>query len=65
MTIYILYYIGGVEKRVWELARRLALRGHDVALFGMKYCDGNDTIEKEGVRLWGVCPRQEHSQASV
>ncbi len=53
------YYIGGVEKRVWELARRLVQRGHEVTLFGMKYWDGKDIIEKEGVRLWGVCPRQD------
>jgi len=52
------YEIGGAQKRIWELARRLAQRGHDVTLFGMKYWEGEDIIYKEGVRLWGVCTPQ-------
>lgn len=50
------YVIGGVQKRIWEVATRLSKRGHDVTIFGMKYWDGNVTVNKEGVRLWGVCP---------
>jgi len=53
------YVIGGAEKRIWELARRLVQKGHEVTLFGMKYWEGEDIIYKEGVRLWGVCPPQE------
>ena len=49
------YIMGGVEKRIWELARRLVGRGHEVTIFGMKYWDGEDIIYNEGVRLWGVC----------
>jgi glycosyltransferase involved in cell wall biosynthesis len=47
-----------VEKRVWELAVRLAHRGHDVHLFGMKFWDGEDILIREGVFLHGVCPAQ-------
>jgi L-malate glycosyltransferase len=50
---------GGVEKRVGELACRLAARGHEVHLFGMKYWDGNDILVRDGVTLHGVCPAQE------
>ncbi len=50
------YVIGGVQKRNWEIATRLARKGHDVTLFGMKHWEGNDVIFKDGVRLWGVCP---------
>jgi len=50
------YKIGGVEKRVWELARRLTKRGHEVHLFGMKFWEGNATIEQEGVTIHGLCP---------
>ncbi|MDD1687133.1 glycosyltransferase family 4 protein [Methanoregula sp.] len=50
------YVKGGVEKRVWELGVRLASRGHEVHLFGMKYWDGDDIQKKEGVILHGVCP---------
>lgn len=46
---------GGAEKRVWEMARRLVDRGHQVHIFGMKYWDGDDVIEREGVHLHGVC----------
>jgi len=52
------YVKGGVEKRVWELAVRLARRGHEVHLFGMKFWDGEDIINHEGVFLHGVCPTQ-------
>jgi len=50
------YVKGGVEKRVWELAVRLSRRGHDVHLYGMKFWEGNDIINREGIVLHGVCP---------
>lgn len=46
---------GGVQKRVWELGRRLA-EEHDVHWYGLKYWDGPDVIEREGVTLHGVGP---------
>ena len=46
---------GGVEKRVWELARRLARRGHQVHLLVPKAWDGPKALEREGVVLHGVC----------
>jgi glycosyltransferase involved in cell wall biosynthesis len=52
------YVKGGVEKRVGELAIRLAHSGHDVHLFGMKFWDGEDILLREGVFLHGVCPAQ-------
>ena len=50
------YVPGGVQKRIWELSRRLAARGHEVTLFGMKHWEGQDIVRREGVRLWGMCP---------
>jgi glycosyltransferase involved in cell wall biosynthesis len=52
------YVKGGVEKRVWELAIRLTHDGHEVHLFGMKFWDGEDIINHEGVFLHGVSPAQ-------
>ena len=52
------YVKGGVEKRVWELAVRLSHRGHEVHVFGMKFWDGEDIINREGVFLHGVCRAQ-------
>ena len=46
---------GGVEKRVWELARRLARRGHEVHLLVPHSWDGSAQIVREGVMLRGVC----------
>ena len=46
---------GGVEKRVWELARRLVGRGHQVHLLVPKTWDGPDRLEREGVILQAVC----------
>jgi len=45
---------GGAQKRVWELARRLA-EDHAVHVYGMHYWDGPSVIEREGVILHGVC----------
>jgi glycosyltransferase involved in cell wall biosynthesis len=50
------YIIGGVERRTWEMGRRLAARGHEVHLLGMKFWDGPQVIEREGVRIHGVSP---------
>jgi len=52
------YVIGGVQKRIWEVATRLSTRGHDVTIFGMKHWQGDDIIHKNGVRIWGVCSPQ-------
>ena len=52
------YVKGGVEKRIRELAVRLSARGHDVHIIGMKYWEGPDSMEKDGVTLHGICPAQ-------
>lgn len=49
------YEKGGAQKRVWELARRLA-EDHDVHLYGMKYWDGPAVMERDGITYHGVCP---------
>mgnify|MGYP006276731091 CR=1 FL=1 len=49
---------GGAQKRIWELARRLA-DDHDIHLYGMHYWDGPPVIKREGVTLHGVCEPRE------
>lgn len=44
---------GGVQKRIWEIARRLS-DDHDVHWYGLHYWDGPSVIEREGVTLHGV-----------
>ena len=46
---------GGAEMRIHELGTRLSSQGHDVHLFGIKWWEGGDVIEYEGVTLHGVC----------
>ena len=47
---------GGAAKRIYEISRRLAARGHEVHCYGMKWWQGQDDIEAEGVHLHGICP---------
>ena len=50
------YTIGGVERRVHEIGRRLAARGHEVHHYGMKFWDGPATLDAGGIRIHGVSP---------
>ncbi|ADN36169.1 glycosyl transferase group 1 [Methanolacinia petrolearia DSM 11571] len=49
------YVKGGAEKRIYELSLRLAERGHEVHIFGMKYWDGPAVFEKDGIIYHGLC----------
>ena len=52
------FITGGAEKRVYELARRLVQRGHDVHWYGVGWWwpeKGKKDIEMEGIHLHGVC----------
>ena len=48
------YRIGGVEKRIFEVARRLARRGHEVHIFGLMEWEGDTSFIKEGVYHHGL-----------
>ncbi|MFY1110082.1 MAG: glycosyltransferase family 4 protein [Methanosarcinaceae archaeon] len=50
---------GGAEMRIHELGKRLAAQGHEVHLFGIKWWEGKDIIEYEGMTLHGVCEARE------
>ena len=52
------FITGGAEKRVYELARRLVQRGHEVHWYGVGWWwpeEGQKDIEMEGIHLHGVC----------
>jgi glycosyltransferase involved in cell wall biosynthesis len=49
------YVIGGGEKGFWEVATRLAQRGGEVYLIGMKHWEGPAELEREGVKIRGIC----------
>lgn len=46
---------GGAEMRIHELGKRLSARGHEVHIFGIKWWEGEDNFEYEGMNLHGVC----------
>ncbi len=46
---------GGAEMHIHELGKRLSSQGHDVHLFGIKWWEGGEVIEYEGMTLHGVC----------
>lgn len=50
---------GGGERRIYELGKRLVMKGHEVHIFGVKWWDGSDIIENEGMILHGVCEKME------
>ena len=45
---------GGAEKRIYEISRRLADK-HEVHWFGIRWWEGRETIEHDGIILHGVC----------
>lgn len=45
---------GGVEKRVYEIAKRLVREGHDVHLFSLKWWKGHEDIVLDGIYLHGI-----------
>ena len=52
------FVTGGAEKRIYELATRLAEKGHDVHWYGIGWWwpeEGQRDIEIKGIKLHGVC----------
>jgi L-malate glycosyltransferase len=49
------YSTGGVEKRIWELAKRLGRKNHEVHIFGPKYWKGSKSLFVESVYFHGIC----------
>ena len=53
---------GGVEKRIYEIGRRLAKKGYDIHWYGIAWWF-NDVkkliIENDGILLHGVCKPME------
>lgn len=60
------YSKGGGERRIYEVARRLAQRGHRVSIYGMNYWNGQDWHSPEGITYRPIAPvlRQHGSNGS-
>ncbi len=46
---------GGGERRFYEMGKRMSKMGYDVHWYGMKFWDGPDTYEHDGITLHGLC----------
>lgn len=49
------YIKGGGEKRFYEIGKRLAKKGHQVHLYGMKLWEGANVIKQNKMYLHGIC----------
>jgi glycosyltransferase involved in cell wall biosynthesis len=49
------YIKGGGEKRFYEIGKRLAKKGHQVHLYGMKLWEGANVIKQNEMYLHGIC----------
>lgn len=49
------YVKGGGERRFYEFGTRLAANGYEVHWYGMKFWDGSNTLEKDGMTMHGLC----------
>jgi len=49
------YIKGGGEKRFYEIGRKLAKKGHQVHLYGMKFWEGANVIKQNKMYLHGIC----------
>lgn len=47
---------GGAEKRVYELSRRLAARGHEVHCYGIRWWEGDEDLFRDGIHYHGISP---------
>lgn len=45
---------GGAEKRIYEIGKRLADRGHEVHWFGLNWWNGEKDIVKDGIHIHGI-----------
>jgi glycosyltransferase involved in cell wall biosynthesis len=48
---------GGGERRIYEVARRLSERGHEVSILSMKCWEGPESIQENGLRYCAISPR--------
>jgi len=49
------YVVGGAERRIYEVGKRLVAEGYEVHLYGMRYWDGPRRITQDGMTLHGIC----------
>ena len=50
------FTVGGFSKRIYDIARKLSERGHEIHVYGMRLWDGPNTLLHNGFFIHGVCP---------
>lgn len=51
------FHKGGKEKRLQEISRRLVTEGREVHIYTMKWWEGPDYFEMDGVHMHAICKR--------
>lgn len=51
------YNTGGVEKRLYEITKRLVAKHQEVHVYTMKWWSGPRVIKRDGVYLHAICPK--------
>ncbi len=49
---------GGVQKRIYEIGRRLAKEEHEIHIFGLQWWNGDTVYQQEGMWLHGIYSAQ-------
>jgi len=52
------FNIGGRERRLWEITRRLGMNGVDVHIYTMKWWTGDKNLYLDGVWLHAICKQR-------
>lgn len=50
------FAIGGLSKRIHDIAKKPSERGHDVYLYGTRLWNDPDTLLYDGFFIRGICP---------
>jgi glycosyltransferase involved in cell wall biosynthesis len=51
------YNVGGKEKRIFEITTRLALKGHEIHIYCMKWWEGPNKRKENGIYLHSICKK--------
>lgn len=52
------FNVGGRERRLWEITRRLKMSGIETHIYTMKWWSGENTLDLDGVQLHAICKQR-------
>ena len=52
------FNVGGRERRLWEITRRLKMSRIEIHIYTMKWWSGENTLDLDGVQLHAICKQR-------